>query len=146
MMVPFNRGEGIPWRPALIEAALRTLLRSRRRGVVLLAEGARGGGPLGYAVATFGYDLEFGGPDAFLTELFVRADKRGRGVARRLLRGTVAELRRGGARAVHLVVRPENRSAIALYASERFEPVPRRLMTLRLPDRADRALRKARGR
>ncbi|HEX2659154.1 MAG TPA: hypothetical protein VHU40_12815, partial [Polyangia bacterium] len=73
LMAAFNRAEGIPFRRAAVTAGLRRLLRDRRLGVVIVAD-ARAETLAGYAVGTFGYDLEFAGPDAFLTELFVRPE------------------------------------------------------------------------
>jgi ribosomal protein S18 acetylase RimI-like enzyme len=87
------------------------------------------GGVLGYAIVTYGYDLEFGGRDAFLTDLCVAPQWRRRGVATALLRAAVARARQGRAAALHLGVRPENRAAIRLYERAGFENAPRNLMT-----------------
>jgi ribosomal protein S18 acetylase RimI-like enzyme len=131
LMAAFNRAEGISFRRAAVEAGLRRLLRDRRLGVVIVAEG-RARALIGYAVGTFGYDLEFAGPDAFLTELFVRPEARGRGLGARLLDAVTSELRNGGARAVTLLVAPKNRAAQRLYARAGFERVPRLAMVKRL--------------
>jgi GNAT superfamily N-acetyltransferase len=50
---------------------------------VLLAE--LEGRPIGYAILTYGYDLEFGGMDAYLTDLFLAEPDRGRGLGQWLL-------------------------------------------------------------
>jgi ribosomal protein S18 acetylase RimI-like enzyme len=128
MMKDFNRFEGIRFRPRAMERALRDLLADRRIGVVLLARD-RDGTPLGYSVLTYNYDIEFAGPDAFITELFVRADARGRGIGRALLRTLTRLSRREGLCALHLMVRPENRVARSLYQSQGFDRVPRLIMT-----------------
>ncbi len=128
MMKPFNENERIPWRPKPVGAALRRLLSDRRLGVVLVAEGERGA-LAGYVVATFGYDLEFAGRDAFVTELFVRAAQRRSGLGKALLEAVTSRAFAAGAGAVHLLVRPENREARALYERHAFELVPRLIMT-----------------
>jgi ribosomal protein S18 acetylase RimI-like enzyme len=131
LMQPFNLAEEIPWRPKRVRAALRRLLRDARLGVVLVAE-ARDHALVGYVVATFNYDLEFAGPDAFVTELFVEPAARRDGLGTRLLEAAVSSLRAAGAAAVHLLVRPTNRAARSLYARRGFEEVPRLMMTRQL--------------
>lgn len=137
LMAPFNRSEGIAWRPARVSVALRRLLREPRLGVVLVAEERSSDTILGYVVATYSYDLEFAGPDAFVTELFVRPDARGRGTGRRLLEAVERRVRSRGAAALHLLVRPENRGARRLYERSGFARVPRLMLTKVLPRRSD---------
>jgi ribosomal protein S18 acetylase RimI-like enzyme len=90
---------------------------------------------VGYAIGTFGFDLEFADPDAFLTELFVRPDARRQGLGAGLLAEVMTTLREGGARAVTLLVLPENGAARRLYAGAGFEEIPRLAMVRRLPER-----------
>jgi len=132
LMAAFNRAEGIPFRRAAVAEGLRRLLRERRLGVVVVAETSRPRALVGYTVGTFGYDLEFAGPDAFLTELYVQTASRGQGVGRRLLDAVTAALRDGGARAVTLLVLPANASARRLYARAGFQRLPRLAMVRRL--------------
>ena len=87
---------------------------------------------VGYAVLTFGYDLEFGGRDAYLTELYVTPEARGRGVATAALAEIAAAARGAGAGAVNLAVRVENLPARAAYRRAGFAETGRDLMTLRL--------------
>jgi diamine N-acetyltransferase len=101
-------------------------------GVVLVASHATRNALVGYTVGTFGYDLEFAGPDAFLTELYVAAASRGRGLGARLLDAVTAALRAGGARAVTLLVLPGNTAARRLYARAGFQRLPRLAMVRRL--------------
>lgn len=137
MMAPFNRSEGIIWRPKPVARALRRLLRDSRLGAVQVAEGSARSALLGYIVATFNYDLEFAGPDAFVTELFVKPANRGRGLGRRLIEAMTVQMRASGAHAVHLLVRPENRAARRLYQSAGFQLVPRLVMTRTLGNHDD---------
>jgi ribosomal protein S18 acetylase RimI-like enzyme len=138
LMGPFNRSEGIPWRPKRVAGALRRLLGDRRLGAVIVAEQRPRGALVGYIVATFNYDLEFAGPDAFVTELFVSPATRRAGLGRRLLAAMTATMRAAGARALHLLVLPGNQPARRLYEGAGFATTPRLMMT--------RSLRPARRR
>lgn len=135
LMAAFNRAEGLPFDGARVGVGLARLLRSRRLGVVVLAESTADGDLGGYAIGTFGFDLEFAGPDSFLTELFVQPDRRRSGLGRRLLEAVMATLRDDGARAVTLLVWPENTAARRLYASVGFKELRRVAMVRRLKAR-----------
>src|SRR5690349_21153121 len=98
--IALNAHEGIAVDPVALEAALDRLLRDPALGGVWLIERSetRGGDPdgavgeaggsalrgierdeavIGYAMVTFGYDLEFAGRDAYLTELWIDPPARG---------------------------------------------------------------------
>ncbi len=124
-----NADEGIEIEDAALEPAIRRLLADPGLGGCWLIE--RGGEPIGHAVVTFGYDLEFGGRDAFLTELWVDPAERGRGAATAALALLDGELRALEVRALHLGVRPEN-PAVRLYERAGFVASPRIFMTRRL--------------
>ncbi len=70
---------------------------------------------LGYCVLTLGFGIEFGGPEIFLDDLYLVPEARGRGIGDMVLAAIDAEARRLGARAIHLVVVPENERAQRLY-------------------------------
>lgn len=127
-MARFNQLEGITWSAESCRPALRTLLGNRSLGVVVLV--VEGAARIGYAVLTWGFDLEWAGREAWLTELFLEPEVRGRGLGRGVLalleQLAVAE----GARAMHLLVREENEVARRLYRSAGFDP-PGRLMLTR---------------
>jgi ribosomal protein S18 acetylase RimI-like enzyme len=132
LMVEFNRPEGIVWKTEPMTAALHRLLSEPELGLVLVARGPGTRSLVGYAIATFGYDLEFAGRDAFITELFVAPAHRGRGLGRRLLASAVEALRARDTRAVHLMVSPENERARSMYAEAGFVTSPRIMMTREL--------------
>ena len=127
MMEPFNALEATPWDAAAKEGALRTLLRDRQLGVAVLLEGEAG--ILGYFVLTWGYDLEWDGCDAFLTELFLVPAVRGRGHGGGALAAVEAVAREQGARALHLMVRHENIVAKRLYTSHGYMSPPRQFLS-----------------
>jgi ribosomal protein S18 acetylase RimI-like enzyme len=130
MMVDFNRGELIEADPRTLRPALAQLLADESLGRVWLFEA--GGETLGYAVLTFGYDLEFAGRDAFVTEIYLRPGARGKGIGRVALAKMEAEARQLDAGAIHLMVRPENSPAVALYASAGYTSPPRTFLSKRL--------------
>ena len=123
-----NAHEGIAVAPDALEAALRTLLAAPDTGGVWLIEDAT---IIGYAIVTFGYDLEFAGRDAWLTELWVDEHARGTGAGSAALAQLDVELRPLGVRALHLQVRPEN-PALRLYERNGFTRSPRLILTRRL--------------
>lgn len=124
-----NAHEGIAIDPAVLEAALVHLLREPGIGGVWLVERDRA--VIGYAIVTFGYDLEFSGRDAVLTELWIDPAARGGGAGKAALDLLAPELRAHGVHALHLQVRPEN-PAIRLYQRSGFVASPRVVMTHRL--------------
>lgn len=124
-----NDHEGIAVGDATLRGALERLLADATLGGVWLVE--EGHTRVGYAIVTFGYDLEFGGRDAYLTELWIDPTHRGRGAGRAALDSLPAELRAVGVGALHLQVRPEN-PAMRLYERAGFVVSPRRIMSRRL--------------
>jgi len=130
MMEPFNAIEQTPWDARAKERALRTLLKDRSLGVVGLLVATDG--PVGYFVVTWGYDLEWDGRDAFLTELFLESRVRGQGLGSRAMKHVEAVAREHGARALHLMVRDENLVARRLYASQGYVSPPRTFLSKQL--------------
>jgi ribosomal protein S18 acetylase RimI-like enzyme len=130
MMEDFNAFEKIPWTREAGEAPLRKLLADPRIGVVgIIEDGAE---VVGYFVLAWGFDLEWGGRDAFLTELFLVERARGRGLGKSALERAEAFAERHGALAMHLLVRHENGPARRLYERAGFVVPPRAFMTKKL--------------
>lgn len=130
MMEPFNAFEQTPWEPRAKERALRKLLRDASLGVVGLLSAAAG--PVGYFVLTWGYDLEWDGRDAFLTELFLEPRARGQGLGKQAMDHLEAVAREHGARALHLMVRSENVVAKRLYEAHGYVSPPRIFLSKQL--------------
>jgi ribosomal protein S18 acetylase RimI-like enzyme len=120
--------ESIPISDEALEAALRRLLDDSSLGGAWLIVADE---IVGYAIVTFGYDLEFAGRDAYLTELFVDEAARGRGAGSAALALLDPELRALGVRALHLQVRPDNR-ATHLYERAGFAVIPRWIMSRKM--------------
>lgn len=75
---------------------------------------------IGYAVLTLGYSLEFLGRDAFVDELFIQADYRGRGIGTQALHFLEDRCRELGVRALHLEVEHRNLKAQRFYQKAGF--------------------------
>ena len=125
-MEAFNRAEHIEMRREVTGPALTRLLADPSLGRVIVADDHSG-----YAVVTWGFDLEFGGRDAFLTEIYVSPDCRRTGLGRRLLDEVLRVAKAEGAGAVHLGVYPDNHAALALYRAAGFAKIPRDLYSSR---------------
>jgi ribosomal protein S18 acetylase RimI-like enzyme len=124
-----NAHESIVLTDVEIDDGLRQLLADPRLGVVFVIED--NSQIVGYALCAYSFDLEFRGMEAWLTELFIADDARGRGLATDALGQIQTELRARGVKALHLQVRPDN-PAVALYERLGFSRVPRLVMTRRL--------------
>ena len=84
---------------------------------------------VGYVVVTFSFSLEFLGRDAFVDELFVDREFRGRGLGRKGLAAAEAACRQAGVRALHLEMEHGKTAAAELYRSWGFVDHRRALMT-----------------
>lgn len=98
------------------------------RGFLVRARGLTAG----YLVLTLGFGVEYGGADVFLDDLYLTPENRGRGLGAPVMAAAVAEARRLGARAVHLVVAPGNERAQRLYRGSGFEASDWLVMSKRL--------------
>jgi len=130
MMADFNRIEAIAWERVSAEVPLRRLLSAPELGMIGIVE--RGDEVLGYGVLAWGFDLEYAGRDAFLTEFYLRPEARGQGLAAAAMELALAEARRNGVAAVHLVVRHENAPALRVYEKAGFVAPGRLLLTKKL--------------
>ena len=101
------------------ESAVRGLLEQPQFGRIWLIR--CDGALAGYIALCRGYSLEFSGFDAFIDELFLGAEYRGRGVGARVLCAIKVEARKHDINALHLEVARDNLPARKLYASVGFE-------------------------
>ena len=108
--------EADPWHQPFDEETVRCdlseLLQNPLLGVVQLA--VDGEGAVAYLVVCFAFSLEYHGKCAWIDELYVDADFRGKGIGTRLLQLAEDISREHGACTLHLEVNHENR-AIELY-------------------------------
>jgi GNAT superfamily N-acetyltransferase len=93
---------------------------------------------VGYAALTYGYSIEFQGRDAFVDELFLVPQARGRGVGSEVLGRVRKEAIALGIVALHLEVARDNGQARRLYERWGFEARERfHMMSCYLAPRAD---------
>ena len=130
LMRLFYAAEGYPFSDAGANSAVMHLLDNGRVGRIWLAHGDHG--PLGYVVLTFGYSLEHHGIVAFVDELFVASDARGRGVGTIGLALAEAECRASGVGTLQLEVERDNVAAQELYRRSGFNDHGRFLLTKRI--------------
>jgi ribosomal protein S18 acetylase RimI-like enzyme len=121
-----NDHEGIGISDQRLEAGLRALLGNPGFGGCWLV--TRDSETIGYAIVTFGFDLEFGGREGWLTELWIDVDQRAHGAGSAALKLVEDELRARDVQALHLQVRTEN-PAMRLYQRAGFTASPRVVMT-----------------
>ena len=128
LMTEFYAEAATPLDAARAAQAFAELLANDRLGKVWLIQA--GDDDVGYVVVTFSYSLEFGGRNAFLDDLFIRAAFRGAGLGTAAL----AEVRNFcvgcGVRALQLETGRGNTAAHALYRRAGFVMTERQLLTL----------------
>ncbi|PYQ58950.1 MAG: GNAT family N-acetyltransferase [Acidobacteria bacterium] len=127
MMRSFYADLGEPFEEVRAERALRALLADPSYGAAWVFR--EDGRAIGYLVVTHGYSLEFGGRDAFVDEVYVVPEMRGRGLGARALVLAEEHCRHQRIAALRLEVHHENRRALALYERNGFEAHDRYLMT-----------------
>lgn len=103
-----------------IREAVTPLLTTDHAGRIWFV--TSGGERVGYVALCFGYSIEFRGHDAFLDELFIKAEYRSRGIGKEVLKLLETEAKKLGVKALHLEVAHENDRAKHLYETIGFEP------------------------
>jgi len=127
----YYRFDSITFDHARIGHALDRLLRSRSLGRIWLIEVAKRE-LAGYAILTYNYDLEFGGVQGIITDLFIREAYRRQGLGARMISAIVSFCRTNGISAIELQVTRGNRRARDFYHSLGFETLDRLVMDLDL--------------
>jgi ribosomal protein S18 acetylase RimI-like enzyme len=84
---------------------------------------------VGYLALTFGYSFEHRGRDAFIDELYVTPERRGRGLGRLLLDAAIDACAQLGVQTLHLEVERRKTKTIALYKSLGFRDNDRLLLS-----------------
>jgi diamine N-acetyltransferase len=95
-------------------------------GAWLITEGER---PVGYVVLTVSFSFEYRGCDAFIDELYIAEEYRGKGIGRRAMQFVEAVAHQRGVNAMHLEVSPANAAALELYRRSGYVDHGRYLMT-----------------
>jgi GNAT superfamily N-acetyltransferase len=122
--------DGIAFDASAVGRGARELLASPHLGSAWLIRD--GGRFVGHFVVALAIDLEFGGRQATLTELYLDEDARGRGLGTATLRFIEGMLRDLGVHALELQVEQDNAEARAFYARNGFEAHTRIPLSKRL--------------
>jgi len=124
----YYRFDSIAFDESLTGAALRRLLRNESLGRVWVVD--TGTRLAGYAILTYNYDLEFGGVEALLTDMFIVPRFRRRGLGAGLVGAIRDFLRNAGVTTMELQVTRTNRRAQLFYQGLGFKPLDRVVMAL----------------
>ncbi|HEY0098534.1 MAG TPA: GNAT family N-acetyltransferase [Pyrinomonadaceae bacterium] len=127
LMREFYAFDHIAFDEGAARRALGQILRDRRFGVIHLL--SVDGAAAGYLVVTFGFSLEFGGRDAFVDELYLRENFRGRGIGKASLELAGTVCLQEGIHALHLEVERANTKAQGIYRQAGFRDHDRYLLT-----------------
>ncbi len=127
----YYQEDGIPFDSGRVIPAVQLLLESGAFGGCWILETE--GRPIGYAMATKGFDIEFGGILAVLTDLYVEPDARGLGCGAALLARVEHEATSWGAQAIELTPERHNAAARVFYERSGFRHLDRTAMWKPLP-------------
>jgi ribosomal protein S18 acetylase RimI-like enzyme len=121
----YYRFDGIRF-PQRAPAALRKLLTKPALGRAWILRDR--GRAVGYMILTFNFDVEFGGLEGILTDLYLRPGHRRRGLGRLLVDVASAYCRSRGVETIELQVGDNNEAAQAFYRRLGFERLSRLVM------------------
>lgn len=131
LVADYHAFEGIGLSADKRSAALALLLSEPSLGGIWLIRHADD--VAGYIALCRGFSLEFGGFDAFIDELYLRPEWRGRGGGKAAISLIQDVARQRGIQALHLEVARDNDTAKGLYRAVGFEAREQfMLMSLRL--------------
>lgn len=123
----YYRLDHIRFAPRTAAHALATLLRHPSLGRVwIMREGATA---VGYVILTYNFDLEFGGIEGLVTDLYIDTAHRGAGLGQRALDLVDDCCRAHGIGMVELQVEVANAAARAFYRRIGFKQLSRVVMT-----------------
>jgi GNAT superfamily N-acetyltransferase len=130
MMAEFYAEGGFPLNQQRATEAFATLLADERLGCVWFIQAD--GQEVGYVVLTLCFSMEYGGPNAFVDDLFVRLPFRWAGLGTAALTEVRTFCAERGVRAVHVETGRDNTAAQVVYRRVGFTQTDRQLLTLRL--------------
>ena len=137
----YYRFEKIKFDRASLSKGLDTLLRNLSQGQAWLMENHKK--PVGYAVLTYNFDLEYGGVEGMLTDLFVEKRYRNQGIGSLALYEIEDFCRERGIQTIELQVLQRNKNAEIFYRKAGFTALPRKVMILRVRPESKKDKRRA---
>ena len=130
LIVAYYRFDKIAYNLQSLSRGLDTLLRNLSLGQAWLMETHRK--PVGYTLLTYNFDLEYGGVEGMLTEVYVEKPFRNRGVGTLALYEVEDFCRERGIRNVELQVLNRNKHAEKFYRKAGFHILPRKVMLMKV--------------
>jgi diamine N-acetyltransferase len=130
LVAAYYRFESIAYDTRVTGAALRRLLREKSLGRAWVIDSGRE--LAGYTIITYNYDLEFGGIEAILTDLFIAQRHRRKGLGARMMKAVCVFCQREGIGALELQVNRSNEAAQAFYRALGFQALDRIVMSFEL--------------
>jgi GNAT superfamily N-acetyltransferase len=128
LIVAYYRFDKIRYDVRSLSRGLDTLLRNLSLGQAWLMEAHTK--PVGYTLLTYNFDLEYGGIEGMLTEVYVEKNFRQRGVGTLALYEVEDFCRERGIRTIELQVLNHNRHAETFYRKAGFHILPRKVMIM----------------
>ena len=126
----YYRFDRISFSHEAIRAGLLLLLKEQMLGRAWLIRARRKS--IGYLLLTFGFDLEFGGRQATVTDFYIDGRYLRKGVGRKALMEVEEFCRACGVKALELQVTRKNARALAFYKQLGFEAYDRVPMSKRI--------------
>ncbi len=128
LVIAYYRFDKIPFNRASLSKGLDTLLRNLSAGQAWLMENHKR--TLGYALLTYNFDLEYGGIEGMLTDLYVEKRHRNSGIGSLALYEIEDFCRERGIRAIEVQVLQHNKAAETFYRKAGFHILKRKVMLL----------------
>jgi len=119
LIAAYYRYDHLPFDRRMIEVGLVELLKHREFGEAWLI--SYGGRYIGYLIFTFLFDLEFGGRQVGVTDLFIHSRCRRKGIGEHVLRRLEQHCKRENIASIELQVLKENREVVAFYERVGFQ-------------------------
>lgn len=130
MMAAFNAIDGYHFDTATTRKNLQLFLSNEKMGRCWLIFSEESN--IGYVVMVYCFSFEFKGQTAFIDELFLMEEYRGKGTGGQVIDFIDQQARQLGVKALHLEVERHNEKGKRLYLKKGFKEHERALMTKRL--------------
>jgi GNAT superfamily N-acetyltransferase len=117
LVIAYNRFEKNPVHRKQLSHGLDGLMENHKK-------------PVGYALLTYNFELEYGGAEGVLRDLFVEKPFRNQGIGSLALYEIEDYCRERGMRAFQLQLPMRNKEAAIFYRKAGFRELPRRVMML----------------
>ena len=127
-VIAYYRFDKIRFNRNSLSKGLDAMLRNPSQGQSWLMESHKT--PVGYAVLTYNFDLEYGGVEGMLTDLYVLPRFRMKGIGSLALYEIEDYCRERGIRTIELQILNHNKSAEKFYESAGFHTLARKVMIL----------------